>query len=338
MVEYWAHVQAFMPVDLWPVMRHRMAEYRPKQGKWWRGVQDEVIKVLLAEIADRGASTARELEHTIEAGPRRKDNSIWFRTCEIRASRDSLRELADWPSAPGVATTTPATSAHRTRVVRRGEATGNEFRWPCGRPCARREHAYDPGVLHESAELGKPHRHRCACYPSVFADGASGGAGSSGPGAGSPGAGVGPDPQCLPRRAAATARARAPAREEPPARPSASPRPPPARPAPASSVASRRSPPPSSAPAPRPRRARPLRHPCPDRRPRTPRRPGRDRADSAPPRGRQAPAGPGRDRPARASARPSPRVSLPRGRGGWRATPAGGHRPRGCRARRPRGA
>ncbi len=24
MVEYWAHVQAFMPVELWPVMRHRM--------------------------------------------------------------------------------------------------------------------------------------------------------------------------------------------------------------------------------------------------------------------------------------------------------------------------
>ena len=24
-VEYWAHVQAFMPVELWPVMQHRMA-------------------------------------------------------------------------------------------------------------------------------------------------------------------------------------------------------------------------------------------------------------------------------------------------------------------------
>ena len=37
LVEYWAHVQAFMPVDLWPVMQHRMASYRAKQGKWWRG-------------------------------------------------------------------------------------------------------------------------------------------------------------------------------------------------------------------------------------------------------------------------------------------------------------
>src|SRR6476661_7708829 len=34
MVEYWAHVQAFMPVDLWPVMQHRMADHRAKRGKW----------------------------------------------------------------------------------------------------------------------------------------------------------------------------------------------------------------------------------------------------------------------------------------------------------------
>ena len=93
-VEYWAHVQAFMPVDLWPVMQHRMAEYRPKQGKWWRGVPDEVIKVLLAEIADRGASTARELEHTIEAGPRRKDHWGW-NWSEARKGLDFLYMVGD---------------------------------------------------------------------------------------------------------------------------------------------------------------------------------------------------------------------------------------------------
>ncbi len=27
-VEYWAHVAAYMPVDLWPHMRHRMEGYR----------------------------------------------------------------------------------------------------------------------------------------------------------------------------------------------------------------------------------------------------------------------------------------------------------------------
>jgi uncharacterized protein YcaQ len=94
LVEYWAHVQAFMPVELWPVMRHRMESYRPKQGKWWRGVPQEVVDVLLAGIADRGASTARELEHTIDAGPRRKDHWGW-NWSEARKGLDFLYMVGD---------------------------------------------------------------------------------------------------------------------------------------------------------------------------------------------------------------------------------------------------
>jgi uncharacterized protein YcaQ len=63
MVEYWAHVQAFMPVELWPVMQHRMAEHRARRGKW--GFVAEVPELeanLLAEVRDRGASTARDLD------------------------------------------------------------------------------------------------------------------------------------------------------------------------------------------------------------------------------------------------------------------------------------
>ena len=48
MVEYWAHVQALMPVDLWPVMRHRMARYRDGKHKWWGSVvTDELTDSLL---------------------------------------------------------------------------------------------------------------------------------------------------------------------------------------------------------------------------------------------------------------------------------------------------
>jgi hypothetical protein len=62
-VEYWAHVQAFMPVELWPVMQHRMASYRTQKHKWWGSeVTSELTESLLAEIADRGASTARDLD------------------------------------------------------------------------------------------------------------------------------------------------------------------------------------------------------------------------------------------------------------------------------------
>ena len=74
-VEYWAHVQAFMPVDLWPVMRHRMTRYRDGRHKWWGTVvTDELVESLLAEIADRGASTARDLDDGL---PRQKENWGW---------------------------------------------------------------------------------------------------------------------------------------------------------------------------------------------------------------------------------------------------------------------
>ncbi len=74
-VEYWAHVQAFMPVELWPVMQHRMADYRASRHKW-DGIQDsaELEESLLAEVRERGASTARDLDDGL---PRSKDHWGW---------------------------------------------------------------------------------------------------------------------------------------------------------------------------------------------------------------------------------------------------------------------
>ena len=54
-VEYWAHVQAFMPVDLWPVMRHRMDHYREQRGKWLTADDDPAFEAdVLAEVRRRG--------------------------------------------------------------------------------------------------------------------------------------------------------------------------------------------------------------------------------------------------------------------------------------------
>ncbi|WP_209715956.1 crosslink repair DNA glycosylase YcaQ family protein [Marmoricola sp. OAE513] len=75
LVEYWAHVQAFMPVELWPHMQHRMAQHRAQRGKWGsEGVTEELETSLVAEIVDRGASTARDLD---EGLPRTKDQWGW---------------------------------------------------------------------------------------------------------------------------------------------------------------------------------------------------------------------------------------------------------------------
>lgn len=94
MVEYWAHVQAFMPVELWPVMQHRMADYRAKQGKWWREVSSEVTGLLLGEVAARGACTARELEHVVDAAPRTKEHWGW-NWSEARKGLDLLYMVGD---------------------------------------------------------------------------------------------------------------------------------------------------------------------------------------------------------------------------------------------------
>ncbi len=73
-VEYWAHVQAYMPIELWPVMQHRMAWYRERKGKWWRDVDEELAKRVLAEVATRGGATARDLD---DGTPREKGNWGW---------------------------------------------------------------------------------------------------------------------------------------------------------------------------------------------------------------------------------------------------------------------
>jgi uncharacterized protein len=74
-VEYWAHVAAFMPVELWPHMRHRMAHYR-RDGHEWIGLPErrELATSLVDEITDRGASTARDLD---EGLPRSRDHWGW---------------------------------------------------------------------------------------------------------------------------------------------------------------------------------------------------------------------------------------------------------------------
>ncbi len=74
MVEYWAHCQAFMPVDLWPVMRHRMERYAQRRAKWHAPLPLDVEREVLAQVRDVGAVTARDLD---DGAPRRKEHWGW---------------------------------------------------------------------------------------------------------------------------------------------------------------------------------------------------------------------------------------------------------------------
>jgi uncharacterized protein YcaQ len=74
-VEYWAHVAAFMPVDLWPYMRHRMRTFEAR-GHEWVGVKHrpELVDSLVAEVRERGPSTPRDLDDGL---PRKKVHWGW---------------------------------------------------------------------------------------------------------------------------------------------------------------------------------------------------------------------------------------------------------------------
>jgi uncharacterized protein YcaQ len=92
MVEYWAHVQAFMPVELWPVMQHRMEAFResPRWGAWLQTNPGLVDKVL-EQVRDRGASTARDLD---DGTPRAKVDWGW-NWSEARKALDYLFVVGD---------------------------------------------------------------------------------------------------------------------------------------------------------------------------------------------------------------------------------------------------
>ncbi len=60
LVEYWAHVAAYMPVDLWPSMQARMSRNRAQSEIAVQ--QPELLRSLLEEVRQRGPSTARDLD------------------------------------------------------------------------------------------------------------------------------------------------------------------------------------------------------------------------------------------------------------------------------------
>jgi len=76
LVEYWAHVQALMPVELWPVMRHRMDSDRDQLVKWGFTADETLEPAVLGAVRDRGPVTARELDGEF-SGPRTKEHWGW---------------------------------------------------------------------------------------------------------------------------------------------------------------------------------------------------------------------------------------------------------------------
>ncbi len=129
-VEYWAHVAAYMPVDLWPHMRHRMEGYRERGHAWTKEkASAQLIKSLISEIRDEGAKTPRDLD---EGLPEQKVNWGWnwtetkraleylFISGELAVSRrnSQFERVYDLPERviPPAILDQPTPTPHETRV------------------------------------------------------------------------------------------------------------------------------------------------------------------------------------------------------------------------------
>ncbi len=94
LVEYWAHVQALMPVGLWPLMRHRMERYRAERGKWGFTADATLEPRVRDAVRDRGPVTARDLEDEFSTGPRSREHWGW-NWSEARKVLDYLYLVGD---------------------------------------------------------------------------------------------------------------------------------------------------------------------------------------------------------------------------------------------------
>ncbi len=95
MVEYWAHVQAFMPVDLWPLMEHRRRAYADLRGRFGMTARADLVSQVLDAVRVGGAATARDLD---DGAPRATDHWGW-NWSEVRKVMDYLFLTGDLVSA-----------------------------------------------------------------------------------------------------------------------------------------------------------------------------------------------------------------------------------------------
>ena len=78
LVEYWAHVAAYMPVDLWPYMQHRMARAHTEAWGGPRSIaarRPDLVAWVLEEVRQRGPATARTIEGDLPRAS--KENWGW---------------------------------------------------------------------------------------------------------------------------------------------------------------------------------------------------------------------------------------------------------------------
>ena len=170
-VEYWAHVAAFMPVELWPLMQHRMRGYRERGHEWGAMRHDpKLVASLLDEVRERGASTARDLDDGL---PRAKTHWGWnwsaskkaleylFATGELAVAgrNGAFERLYDLPErvlpAAVLAQPVPGDADAHIELVRRAAISHGIATEACLRDYYRMHHSQSRPALAALVEAGE---------------------------------------------------------------------------------------------------------------------------------------------------------------------------------------
>ena len=92
-VEYWAHVAAFMPVDLWPHMQHRMARAHMEAWGGPRSIAREnprLVRDVLDDVRRQGPRSAREIDADLTGGQERRKNHWGWNWSEVKKGLEFL--------------------------------------------------------------------------------------------------------------------------------------------------------------------------------------------------------------------------------------------------------
>ena len=153
MVEYWAHVQAFMPVELWPVMQHRMAPTATAAASGGRASTTRPELVAPCCAASRRARRRDRPRPRRRRAARAKEHWGW-NWSEARKALDYLFLVGDarrrGAHAPVRARLRPARAgapARRCWRCRRRPRPMPPRAGPSSGPVARRGHRSLPGRL-----------------------------------------------------------------------------------------------------------------------------------------------------------------------------------------------
>jgi len=95
--EYWAHEASIVPVDLWPLFRWRMQQFRDRAARTpddWSHANRPMLDWLLAELGANGPMRASAIEHDAN-----KRSGPWWGWSEVKIGLEVLFRWGDVVSA-----------------------------------------------------------------------------------------------------------------------------------------------------------------------------------------------------------------------------------------------